>query len=152
MAKNYKVVKPPQKFFKLPQVYAAFGSRPVIMYKCKEVNGVPMGGFIIAVQNDASESSKNIKEYMLQLKDRYGEIEPIYYICVREDAIYYDKGKGNVRTMPAIQEKSASKEQRGLESLPDEVLAMALKGFDKFTDDELADRVLNLQSKKQRSV
>jgi len=126
MKKNYKVVPPQQKYMELPKIYAAYGSRPVVAYSCKVVNDTPMGGHVIAVQNQPGESTEGIKSYMNQLKARYAAKEPIYYICVREDAIIYDKGQGEVKTLPEITEKNPSKSQRVVEGIPDEILAMAL--------------------------
>ena len=126
MKKNYKVVPPPQRFMELPKIYANFGSRPVIAYNCELVKETPMGGYVIAVQNEGDEDTSGIKEYMRQLKGRFSEKEPICFVCVREDSLVYDKGAGEVKTLPEIQEKKPSKAQRALEGIPDEILAKAL--------------------------
>ena len=126
MKKNYKVMPPPQKFLELPQIYAHFGSRPVVAYGCKVVNTTPMGGHVIAVQDQADEPAEGIKAYMMQLKGRFPEKEPIFFLCIREDAIIYDKGQGNVRTLPEIMEKKPTKAERAVLNLADETLAKAL--------------------------
>lgn len=136
MKKNYKVAPPPQKYMELPKIYASFGSRPVVAYGCKVQNNTPMGGYVIAVQNQEDEPTDGIKEYMRQLKARFTAKEPIYLICVREDAIVYDMGQGEVKTLPEITEKKPSKAQRTVEGIPDEVLAMALASALKKKDDE----------------
>ena len=141
MKKNYKIVPPPQKFLSLPQIYAAFGSRPVIAYACKLVKETPMGGYVIAVQNEAEEPAEAIKAYMTQLKARFAEKEPIYFLCVREDAIIYDKGEGNVRTLPEITLKEASKAERAVGDIPDEILARALASALKNKDENISDDI-----------
>ena len=126
MKKNYKVTAPPQRFMTLPKIYATYGSRPVVAYNCKVVKDTPMGGYVIAVQDQADEPTDGIKAYMGQLKARFAEKEPIYYICLREDTIIYDKGEGEVKTLPPIEEKKPSKAERAVGGLPDEILAAAL--------------------------
>jgi len=125
MKKNYKVVYPPQKYLELPKIYAVFGSKPVIAYGCKVKKETPQGGFIVAVQNEENEPSNEIKAYMKQLKERFPEKEPIYYICVREDAIIYDKGNGEVKTLPEIEEKPSLAQQR-IDEMDEELLVMAI--------------------------
>ena len=126
MKKNYKIAKPPQRFMELPQIYATYGSRPIIAYNCKVPKETPIGGYIIAVQNEPDEPNDGIKAYMKQLKERFSAKEPIYYIRVREDIIIYDKGQGEVKALPDIQEKKPSKIQLAVEGIPDETLAKAI--------------------------
>ena len=126
MKKNLKVVPPQQKYLGLPKIYAVYGSRPVVAYKCKMRNDMPMGGYVIAVLNTSEEPTDGLKAYMKQLKERFAEKEPICYICVREDIIIYDKGEGEVKTLPEIVEKEPSKTHRALEGIPDDILARAL--------------------------
>ena len=110
----------------LPKIYANFGSRPVVAYGCKVKKETPAGGYVIAVQTEEEENSDGLKAYMTQLKERFSAKEPIYFICVREDGIIYDKGNGEVKTLPDIVEKKPSKAQRVVEGIPDELLARAL--------------------------
>ena len=126
MKKNYKVIPPQQKYMELPKIYANFGSRPVVAYGCKMKNNTPMGGYVIAVLNGPEEETEGIKAYMKQLKDRFAEKEPICLICIREDAIIYNSGGEDVKTLPEITEKKPSKAQRTVEGIPDELLAKAL--------------------------
>ena len=139
MIKNYKVLAPPQKYLELPIIYTLYGSRPVIAYNCKVGNGAPYGGFVIAVQNDADGPTEGIKAYMAQLKERYFSREPIYYICVKENVIVYDMGKGEVETLPDIIEKKPSKAQQAVESIPDEVLAQILSAVFRQEDTQVQD-------------
>ena len=127
MKKNYKVTAPPQKYLELPKIYATYGSRPVVAYGCKVTkSNTPIGGHVIAVQDKADDPTDGIKEYMKQLKARFADKEPIYYICVKEDAIVYDIGEGNVRTLPDIAEKAPSKAQKAIDGMSDELLAAAV--------------------------
>ena len=124
--KNYKIAKPPQKFLKLPQIHSIFGQKPVVAYSCTVKNNTPTGGYIIAVQNEENTPTDGLKLYMKQLKAKFRDKEPIYYICIKENEIIYDKGEGDVATLPPIEEKSLSKEHKALESMSDELLAMAI--------------------------
>ena len=126
MAKNYKVIPPQQEFMELRKIYAAFGSKPVVAYGCNVVNNTPMGGHVIAVMNKPEGSTEGIKAYMKQLKERFPEKEPVYYICIREDGIIYDSGQGEKKTLPEIMEKGPSEVQQHLESFPAEMIAKAL--------------------------
>ncbi|MCL1997567.1 MAG: hypothetical protein FWG65_02235 [Turicibacter sp.] len=126
MEKNYRIMPPPQKYLTLPQIFAKYGSRPIIAYGCKLKNNVPLGGYIIAVANEAGGDIRRIKAYMRQLKERFTDKEPISFICVREDTIIYDTGAGNIKTLPPIETKEPSKQQKALESMSDEILARAL--------------------------
>ena len=126
MKKNYRIVSPPQKFMQLQQIYANFGSKPVVAYGCKVKNNTPTGGYVIAAQNNPGENPDAIKLYMKQLKERFPEKEPIYWICIKEDGITYDFGEGEVKTLPEIMEKPPSKAQKAVDGIPDEILARAL--------------------------
>lgn len=126
MKKNYKVAPPPQRFMELPKIYAAFGSRPVVIYGCNVVKNTPMGGYVIAIMDSADEPTDGIKEYMRQLKARFAEKEPICFLSVREDGIVYDKGEGEVKTLPEITERKPTKTERAVDNIPDEILAQAI--------------------------
>lgn len=110
----------------LPKIYMTYGSRPVIAYGCQMVRETPMGGYVIAVQNNDDDDTTSIKEYMRQLKEKFSEKEPIHYICIKEDAIVHDNGLGEVKSLPEIMEKKPSKMQRTVEGIPDDIFAKAL--------------------------
>ena len=124
--KNYKIVPPKQKYMDLPKIYATYGSTPVVAYKCKVVADTPMGGYVVAVLNEPDESSEGLKAYLRQLKNRFAAKEPIYYISIREDALIYDNGSGEVKGLPAIVLKEPSEVERAVNNIPDELIARAL--------------------------
>ena len=129
--KNYKLVPPPQRHLSLREIYTLFGGRPVVAYKCAlDEGGVPEGGYVIAVQNDAETSTGEIKAYMTQMKDRFANKEPICFLCVQEPApgffcLIYDNGDGEVKALPKIEEKK-SEAEKFVSNLPEEALAKAL--------------------------
>jgi len=129
--KNYKIVAPPQKHMTLEAIFEIFGSRPVVAYRCKlDEEGVPTGGFVLAVQNEPKGSIAGIKSYMSQLKQRHPEREPICFLCVQEPkpgvlGLIHDKGSGDIRTLQKIKVKTSKAEEMA-SRIPDELLAKAV--------------------------
>lgn len=144
MTKNYKLIPPKQKYMDLPKIYATYGLKMVVAYSCKVVNNMPMGGYVIAVQDNLKGSVADLKSYMKQLKQRFPNKEPFYCISIKEDGITYDNGKGEVKKLPEIVEKKTSELQRNLENIPDEILAKALATV-LFTEEELLNQFHNSQ-------
>jgi hypothetical protein len=141
--KDYKIIPPPQKYRSLSEIYDAFQTRGVVAYGCKTEEGIPLGGYVTAVQDSAQagpgkgnmenkpHAQPGIKEYLRQLKERFKDKEPIFYMRVLKDEtidqvlLTYDNGGGEKKALPKIEIKK-SKEQKSVEGIPDEILAIAL--------------------------
>jgi hypothetical protein len=115
MPAGYKVIPPKQKYMTVDEIRATFKSRGVVAYACKASSGVPLGGFVIAVQE--KPDSRDIKEYMRQFKKKFRDKEPVYYLRVGKDALVYDNGSGEVNIAP---------EKTPLDDVPLEFIALAL--------------------------
>ena len=129
MAKNYKIIPPKQKFLTLDAIYETYGSHPVVAYRCKLQDDVPIGGYVVAVNHSESETD-SLKSYVRQLQARYPAKEPIYFLRVEKTKagtilVTHDDGNGEKQSAPKIEIKK-SMLQSTLEDTPDDVLALAL--------------------------
>jgi hypothetical protein len=122
-AAGYTVIPPKQKYMTVDEIRAAFKSRGVVAYACKVLSGVPLGGFVIAVQE--KPDSRDIKEYMRQFKKKFRDREPVYYIRMEKEALVYDGGSGELRTVRPIEVKTEP-EKTPLDDIPFELIALAL--------------------------
>ena len=128
--KNYSTIPPKQKYLALAAIYETYGSRPVVAYRCKLKDNMPLGGYVIAALNQPEDESNSLKSYMGQLKARFAAKEPIYYIRLEKSKagtlrVFHDNGSGEVESIPKIELKK-SDTQATLEKTPDDVLALAL--------------------------
>jgi hypothetical protein len=155
--KDFKTVPPPQKYRSLSEIYDTFQTRGVVAYGCKTEDGIPLGGYVVAVQDAPAPASTytsgnmqnagktgtaggikpaprpqpGIKEYLRQFKEKFKDKEPIFYMRVLKDEtidqilLTYDNGSGEKKALPKIEVKK-SKEQKAVEGIPDEFLALAL--------------------------
>jgi len=127
--KNIRIAPPPQRYMNLAEIYKRFGDRGVVAYSCKFTDGVPDGGFVVAVQD--GPNPKDIKEYLRQFMRKYPARGPILYIKVpfaregRPLAIVFDNGAGEKKALPPIEIKK-SKSERLIEQIPEDVLALMI--------------------------
>ena len=122
---DYTILPPKQAYMTLAQISEKFGCRGVVAYKCKVVDSVPQGGYVIAVQNKADEDYNGLREYLRQLKKKYPDKSPIYFIRFNNGVIAYDDGLSVKSAKPAIEFKD-SPALEAINSIPDELLAKAL--------------------------
>ena len=126
--KNYKTVPPQQRFMTLSAIRQLFGARPVVAYSCRIEDGALQGGYVIAVQNKANDPTDGIMAYMDQLKVRYAEKEPIFFIRVEDEKdggepqVFFDDGRKTPVAPAPIKKGKPAK----AEALPDAELAKAV--------------------------
>jgi len=107
--KGYQTVPPPQKFMTVKEIFLTYGPRGVVAYSCKVSNSVLVGGCVIAVQTTPGADTTMMKMYMSQLKQRYPDKAPIYYLRVAEERtrggliLTYDSGVGEKTIAPKLQ-------------------------------------------------
>jgi hypothetical protein len=102
---GYKVIPPKQKYMTTDEIRETYKSRGVVAYACNVSAGCPLGGYVIAVQE--KPDSREIKEYMRQLKQKFRSKEPVYYIRVEKDTLVYDGGSGEIKTVKPIEINTA---------------------------------------------
>jgi hypothetical protein len=129
---SYKTIKPPQKYMNISQMHDIFGERGLVAYSCKIVDSGLEGGVVIAVQNENTTDTAELKAYQRQLRKKHPDKDPIYYLKIEKDEpndrllLTYDHGAGERKIMPKLEVKK-SKAQKAIEQVPDEFLAQALK-------------------------
>jgi hypothetical protein len=129
---NFKTIPPPQKYMSLELIDKLFGARGVVAYGCKLIDGVPRGGYVVAVQDQQGDDSAQIKKYLHQFKARFPGKEPVYYIRLepgetdRQWAITYDSGSKESKALPEISEKK-SKAEESIEKVPLDLIAKAIR-------------------------
>lgn len=141
--KGFTTIPPKQRYMTLVEIHDVYGSRGVVAYSCKTVDNVPEGGFVIAIQDKSSNSSR-LKEYQQQLKQKYPAKAPIYYLRVDKVessgcfTFTYDNGTGErkLKTAPKIEEAKKTEAEIALERIPDEFLAKALATAIRIPNDE----------------
>ena len=127
--KNIKIAPPPQRYMNLAEIYKRFGDMGVVAYSCKITDGVPDGGFVVAVQD--GPNPRDIKEYLRQFTKKFPTKRPILYIKVpfaqegRPLAIIYDNGTGEKKALPPIEIRK-SEAERLIDQIPEDVLALMI--------------------------
>ena len=96
----------------LAKIHEEYGSRPVVIYNCKFEEDTLLGGYVIAVADESRGPLKGIHSYMMQLKRKYHQKEPIRLVAVKAEMV----PKGEL-----INAAEAA------ENLPEEELAKAVK-------------------------
>lgn len=137
--KDYKVIPPKQKYLTIAQMFDTFGSRGLVAYSCKIVDSVLEGGVVVAVQNEVGGDTKGIKEYQLNLRRKYPDKDPIYYLRLepgkghQKISLTYDNGGGEKTIRPKLEVKKSEAEE-AISQIPDDVLAQALAA--RFREDD----------------
>ncbi|MCL1863728.1 MAG: hypothetical protein FWF78_09195 [Defluviitaleaceae bacterium] len=133
--KSYKTVTAPQKYLTITQMHQNFGSRGLVAYSCKIVEGVLEGGVVIAVMNEGDIDSREIKAYQRELRKKHPDKDPICFLRVEKDEEYdrllltYDNGGGERKIKPKLEVKKSDAE-KAVAAIPAGVLALALKQVD----------------------
>ena len=135
MKKNYTVIPPKQKYMTLAEIRKAYGNRGVVAYSCKVANSVPLGGYVIAVQDKPGKDNEDLRAYQRAIKKQYPDKNPVYYFCLEDN-------KGNpTNDVIASDDQTSSREaeaplikieikksalEEAIANIPEEVLAKAL--------------------------
>ena len=134
--KGYKTVAAPQKYMTVKQMFQHFGSRGLVAYSCKIVEGVLEGGVVIAVLDTEETDSSELKAYQRELRKKHPDKDPIYFLRVEKDDQYdrllltYDNGTGERKIKPKLEVKKSDIE-KAVSAIPANLLAEALKSANK---------------------
>jgi hypothetical protein len=94
------IIPPPQPFLTLREIFDVYGSRSVVAYACRVVDGQPKGGYVIAVQEQPGTDVSRIKLYQSQFIKKYPHKMPVCYIRLEGHAsrhaltLFFDDGTG----------------------------------------------------------
>ena len=135
MKKNYTVIPPKQKYMTLAQIRETYGNRGVVAYSCKVANSVPLGGYVIAVQDKPGKENEDLRAYQRAIKKQHPDKNPIYYFCLEDvqgnpikDVIIPDEPASvgeAAAPLPNIEIKKSALEE-AVANIPEEILAKAL--------------------------
>ena len=98
--KGFRTIPPKKHYMTLAQIHETYGSDGVVAYSCKVTNDVPEGGFVIIIQETDTTDSKILIEYLRQVKLKYPDKDPMYYLRMetvegsQEYELTYDNGTG----------------------------------------------------------
>jgi len=131
--KDFKTVAPKQRYMSIEEIYKAFGDRAVVAYSCELEDGVPAGGYVVAVANESAPGqSTGLAEYHRQFALKYTEKAPVYRLRARPDetgerlTLTYDGGAGEKSAAQKIELKISAAEE-AISSLPYEIIAEAVR-------------------------
>lgn len=130
MKKDFITLPAPQKYMTLAQIRETYGSRAVVAYSCSVVDSVPLGGYVIAVQDKVGGNCAQLREFQRNLKKTYPDKKPVFYFCLEDGATnnavcirYLDEKTEKV--LPEIKIKKPPIEE-ALAKIPADILAQAL--------------------------
>jgi len=117
----------------MQEIRDTYGSLGVVAYSCKVVDSVPLGGYVIAVQEGVNKTGNNeLRSYQKKLRETRPDLRPVFYFCLEEgmhgERSHPCSSTGSIQSkLPEIRSKYPSCAEKFLNSLPDEVLAGVVK-------------------------